>query len=94
MKREHAIALLKALGVPVRVVVLQRVARRPSTATELARQLPVSRPAVVQHLGVLRRMGLVEVSTRGRDRVYRVRAAGFDPLVDWVRRCRGPGAEA
>ena len=84
MRRHPAIPLFKLLGVPLRLIVFQRVARRPSTASELAKELPVTRPAVVQHLTVLKRHGLVEAETRGRDRVYRATRTGLVPLREWL----------
>ena len=84
MKRHPAIPLFKLLGVPQRLVVFQRVARRPSTASELARELPISRSAVVQHLTELRRHGLVDATSEGRNRYYRATRAGLAPLREWL----------
>ena len=84
MRRHPAIDLFRILGVPQRVVVLQRVARRPSTASELAKELPISRSAVVQHLTVLRQHGLVDATTDGRNRLYRATRVGLAPLRDWL----------
>ena len=69
-----------ALGDPTRREIFARVAKQPSSVTELARRLPVSRPAVSQHLHVLLDAGLVEVETRGRERIYRARPEGLQPL--------------
>ncbi len=84
MRRHPAIPLFTLLGVPLRLVVFQRVARRPSTASELARELPITRSAVVQHLSLLKQHGLVEAEPRGRDRVYRATRAGLGPLREWL----------
>jgi len=84
MHRHPALPLFRILGVPQRLVVFQRVSRRPSTATELARGLPIGRSAVVQHLTVLRRHGLVEPVTEGRRRVYHATRGGLRPLRDWL----------
>ena len=84
MRRHPAITLFRILGVPQRVVVLQRLARRPSTASELAKELPISRSAVVQHLSVLREHGLVDATTEGRNRLYRVIPTGLTPLAAWL----------
>jgi DNA-binding transcriptional ArsR family regulator len=86
MRRHPAIPLFKLFGVPLRLVVFQRVARRPSTASELARELPITRPAVVQHLTLLKQHGLVEAQARGRDRVYRATRTGLAPLREWLER--------
>lgn len=84
MRRHPALPLFKLFGVPLRVVIFQRVARRPSTAGELARELPITRSAVVQHLGVLRRHGLVNAVQDGKRSVYRTTPAGLAPLRDWL----------
>ena len=64
----------QALADPMRRKVLARVARGPCSVTEIARDLPVSRPAVSQHLRVLLDAQLVDVRRQGRLRVYEVRA--------------------
>jgi len=86
MRRHPAIPLFKLFGVPLRLIVFQRVARRPSTASELARELPITRSAVVQHLTLLKQHGLVEQEARGRDRVYRATRSGLAPLREWLER--------
>ncbi|HWA90676.1 MAG TPA: metalloregulator ArsR/SmtB family transcription factor [Rhizomicrobium sp.] len=84
MRRHPAIPTFKALGVPLRLVVFQRVSRRPSTASELARELPIGRAAVVQHLTVLKRLGLVDARSEGRNRIYRAVKPGLGPLREWL----------
>jgi DNA-binding transcriptional ArsR family regulator len=84
MRKHPAIPLFKIFGVPLRVVIFQRLARRPSSAGELARELPVTRAAVVQHLTVLRRFGLVAAAADGRRRVYRTTPKGLAPLRAWL----------
>ncbi len=86
MRGHPAIPIFKALGVPLRLVVFQRVARRPSTASELAKELPIGRAAVVQHLTALKHLGLVDASTNGRSRIYRSTPAGLLPLAEWLER--------
>ena len=86
MRKHPAIPLFKALGVPLRLVVFQRVARRPSTASELAKELPIGRAAVVQHLTALKKLGLVDASTKGRSRIYRSTPVGLQPLAEWLER--------
>jgi DNA-binding transcriptional ArsR family regulator len=76
--------LFALFGLPIRVAIFQRLARVPSTAGELARGLPVSRTAIVQHLKLLEAAGLVGASVQGRRRVYRVRTGGLVPLARWV----------
>ncbi|MDN5797641.1 MAG: metalloregulator ArsR/SmtB family transcription factor [Intrasporangium sp.] len=69
-----------ALGDQTRRSILARVVRQPGSVTDLARDLPVSRPAVSQHLGVLLRAGLVDVRPHGRQRIYSARLDGLASL--------------
>ena len=64
--------MLGALSDPTRQTVLNLLRRRPSTVGELASQLPVSRPAVSQHLQVLKSVGLVEEERRGTRHYFRL----------------------
>lgn len=64
--------MLGALSDPTRQTVLNLLRRRPSTVGELASQLPVSRPAVSQHLRVLRSAGLVKEERRGTRHYFRL----------------------
>jgi len=57
--------MLGALSDPTRQTVLDLLRRRPSTVGEIAGRVPVSRPAVSQHLQVLKAVGLVEEERRG-----------------------------
>jgi DNA-binding transcriptional ArsR family regulator len=69
-----------ALGDPTRRVILERLAARPQAVGELARELPVSRPAVSQHLKILKRAGLVADRPVGTRRVYRLDPDGLGAL--------------
>jgi DNA-binding transcriptional ArsR family regulator len=64
--------LLSAFSDPTRQAVLDLLRQRPSTVGELATQLPVSRPAVSQHLQVLKSVGLVEEERRGTRHYFRL----------------------
>jgi DNA-binding transcriptional ArsR family regulator len=75
---------LAALGDPTRRAIFDRVARRPSAVGELARGLPVSRPAVSQHLRVLKEAGLVRETPEGARRIYRVDPRGIAAMRDWL----------
>ena len=66
-----------ALADPTRRRVFSRVAAGPCSVTEIARELPVSRPAVSQHLRVLLDAGLVDVRRQGRERFYGPRRDGL-----------------
>jgi DNA-binding transcriptional ArsR family regulator len=69
-----------ALGDPTRRAVFERLVERPCSVTELARDLPVSRPAVSQHLKVLKDAGLVIDTPAGKHRIYRVDPDGLAVL--------------
>ena len=71
---------LTALGDPTRRTIFERLADRPSAVGELARDLPVSRPAVSQHLRVLKDAGLVIDRPAGARRIYQLDPDGLDAL--------------
>ena len=77
---------LQALGDPTRREIFERVAARPTSVGELAAGLPISQPAVSQHLRVLREAGLVAAERDGRRRMYRARPQGLAPLRDYLDR--------
>lgn len=81
----QASALL-ALGDPTRLAILERLVDRPRAVVELARELPVSRPAVSQHLRVLKDVGLVIDQAVGNRRIYRVDPDGLAALRDQLDR--------
>ncbi len=69
-----------ALGDPTRREIFARIAERPRAVGELARELPVSRPAVSQHLRVLKDAGLVMDRAEGNRRIYQADPAGLAAL--------------
>ena len=69
-----------ALGDPTRRTIFARLAERPRPVGELARELPVSRPAVSQHLKVLKDAGLVVERPAGNRRIYSVDTDGLATL--------------
>jgi DNA-binding transcriptional ArsR family regulator len=69
-----------ALGDPTRREIFERLAERPQAVGELANGLPVSRPAVSQHLKVLKEAGLVVDRAVGTRRVYQLNPDGVDAL--------------
>ncbi|MFE3187852.1 ArsR/SmtB family transcription factor [Nocardia sp. NPDC059240] len=71
---------LDALGDPTRRAIFERLGRGPCAVGELAGELPVSRPAVSQHLKVLKAAGLVCDEAIGTRRVYRLDPRGIDAL--------------
>jgi DNA-binding transcriptional ArsR family regulator len=79
-----AVAALEALGDPTRRAIFERLARAPSAVGELAATLPVSRPAVSQHLRVLKNAGLVTETAQGTRRIYRIDPRGIGAMRDWL----------
>jgi DNA-binding transcriptional ArsR family regulator len=69
-----------ALGDPTRRAIFERLANRPRAVVDLAREMPVSRPAVSQHLRVLKDAGLVTDEALGNRRIYRVDPNGLSAL--------------
>src|SRR5215218_5391608 len=82
----NASTVLTALGDPTRQAILDLLLDGPQPVGELAALLPVSRPAVSQHLKVLKEVGLVVDRPDGTRRVYRVEPAGLAPLRAYLER--------
>jgi DNA-binding transcriptional ArsR family regulator len=76
--------VLAALADPTRRSILERLRRGPLPVGELAGSLPISRPAVSQHLKVLKAARLVEERQEGTRRFYRVDAAGLLELQRYL----------
>lgn len=75
---------MKALGDGTRLRIFERLCEREWTVTELKSQFSVSQPAVSQHLGVLKRCGLVRERRDGRFAHYRGLPEGLQPMVQWL----------
>lgn len=75
---------LGLLGDPTRRAIFELLARRASSVQELADALPISRPAVSQHLRVLRDGGLVVSRAAGTRRIYSLHPAGVGALRAWL----------
>jgi DNA-binding transcriptional ArsR family regulator len=73
-----------ALADPTRRRLLGAIAEHPATATELAGGLPISRQAVVKHLGALADAGLLARERAGREVRYRVTPAPLSDAVSWM----------
>jgi DNA-binding transcriptional ArsR family regulator len=80
----NALDSFAALGDPTRRAIFERVAARPAAVGELARGLPVSRPAVSQHLRVLKEAGLVSETPEGTRRIYRLDPRGIGAMREWL----------
>jgi len=76
--------VLDSLADGTRRAVLEQVRRKPSSVREIADQLPISRPAVSQHLKILKDAGLVTSHPVGTRRVYSVSTDGFEVLRQWL----------
>ena len=79
-------AKFEALGPPTRRAVFEKLQRGPASVGDLAAGLPVSRPAVSQHLKVLKDAGLVAETRRGTSRIYRLDTDGIKDLRDYFDR--------
>lgn len=73
-----------AIADPNRRQILEDLRRSPKTVNEISRQLPISRPAVSQHLKALLDSGLVDVRAEGTKRIYFLRTGGFDRMTFWL----------
>ncbi|WP_375205462.1 ArsR/SmtB family transcription factor [Hyphococcus sp.] len=84
----------EALAVPTRRAVFERLKAGPASVGVLADGLPVSRPAVSQHLKVLKDAGLVTEQREGVKRIYRVDPGGLREMRDYFDRFWGEALDA
>ena len=77
-------AALKAIAEPNRRRILTLVADKEMTAGEIASHFAISRPAISQHLGVLKEAGLLDERREGTRRVYKARPQGLAGLREWL----------
>ena len=75
-----------ALADPTRREIFERLAAQPQSVGALALDLPISRPAVSQHLRVLKKAGLVSDRAEGAKRVYQIDPAGLSVMRQWLDR--------
>ena len=75
---------LEALADPTRRAVFERLREGPRAVGEIAAGLPVSRPAVSQHLRVLEAAGLVSAEPSGTRRLYRIEPQGLEALRSYI----------
>lgn len=83
-----------ALADPTRRRVMERLASGPKAVGEIAAGFAVSRPAISQHLKVLREAGLVAGRAEGTRRVYSIDPEGLGPLRAWLDRFWGVALDA
>ncbi|MBW3670948.1 MAG: metalloregulator ArsR/SmtB family transcription factor [Acidobacteria bacterium] len=86
--------VLQALADPTRRVILEALRNGPLAVGEIARGLPVSRPAVSQHLRVLREAGLVSETPVGTRRIYRADPEGLEDLRKYLEEMWGDALES
>jgi DNA-binding transcriptional ArsR family regulator len=87
MANDRSAALaISALGDPTRREIFELVAREPRAVGLLARELPVSRPAVSQHLKVLKAAGLIREVAEGTRRIYHIDPRGVGAMREWLDR--------
>ncbi|MBD8870760.1 ArsR/SmtB family transcription factor [Nocardioides donggukensis] len=77
---------LSAAAEPTRRRILQLLAPRPRTVSEIAAEFPVTRSAISQHLLLLEQVGLVAAEKVGRQRIYRVLPGGLHDLQAEINR--------
>lgn len=82
---------LRALADPRRRTILAAIRDQELPAGEIASRFDVTRPAISQHLAVLRDAGLVTERRDGTRRMYRARPAGAAPIRDWLEAFWGEG---
>ena len=76
--------VLEALADPTRRQIVERLRQAPSAVAGLAAAIPVTRPAISQHLKVLKDVGLVDFERDGTRNIYRLRPEGLGPLREWL----------
>ena len=76
--------LFQALADPARRAIMERLSRGPAAVSELARPLPMSLPAVMQHLGVLEAAGLVRSEKVGRVRTCAIEPRALSQVEQWI----------
>ncbi|MGH3242101.1 MAG: ArsR/SmtB family transcription factor [Spirillospora sp.] len=87
-KEEVPDRVFHAVADPTRRAIVERLVLGPASVSDLARPLPMSLPAVVQHLQVLEAAGLVRSEKAGRVRTCHLEPAGLRAAEDWLRRQR------
>jgi DNA-binding transcriptional ArsR family regulator len=75
-----------ALADPTRLQIFERLAKKPSSVGKLAERMAVTRPAVSQHLKILKGAGLVSVSQEGTRRIYRIDQRGVESMRKFLDR--------
>jgi DNA-binding transcriptional ArsR family regulator len=82
----------EALGDPSRRAIVELLSSRSRSVGEIARELPISRPAVSKHLRLLKAAGLVEGEPQGTRRIYRLQAEGVEAVRTYLEQVWGESA--
>ena len=82
----NRLAAFAALAEPMRAEIVERLGERAMAVGELAALLPVTRPAVSQHLKILKEARLVRDRAQGTRRVYSIDPEGLGPIREWLDR--------
>lgn len=77
-----------AIADPTRRNLIEKLQETPRTVNELADGMPISRPAVSQHLKILLQSDVVSVSKDGTKRIYAINENGFEEVSVWLKRLR------
>lgn len=78
--------ILSALGEPTRRAIVESLRPGPMSLGEIAASYSVSRPAISQHVAILKKAGLLTEVREGKRRIYSLNAEGFQPLRQYVDR--------
>jgi len=76
--------MFEALADPTRRAMVERLSRAPASVSELAAPLPMSLPAVVQHLQVLEKSGLITTQKLGRTRTCTIDTGALSQVEKWI----------
>ena len=79
---------MAALADDTRMGIVEALAARDHTVTELVELFPISQPAISRHLRVLREAGVVGSEAHGKLRIYRLNPSALRDVTDWAERCR------
>lgn len=88
LRGETEAAVFAALGDPRRALIVNLLAQRDQTVSELAAHLPISLPGTLKHLGVLESAGLVSRTKRGRTVTVRLEPERLRDAEEWLHRTR------
>lgn len=83
-QRAHVDRVFHALGDPTRRAIVEQLSSGPVSVSKLAEPLAITLAAVVQHLQVLEKSGLVRTAKTGRVRTCRIEAKGFSVVERWI----------